>query len=95
MVFILEEFMIVNAVRIESMPVPSPLLFPSLPPIFRSYQMARQEEVGDAFPNCIFMTTVSTYQLAFVDLRLHEQCVQIFKRLLVALKLLGSRGLLG
>lgn len=57
--------------------------------------MAGQKKVGDALLNSILMPAVATNKLAFRNLCLEQQVVQILQSLLISLQLLGGRSLLG
>lgn len=48
-----------------------------------SYQVAWQQEVRDALPDVVLVATVAAHQLPFHHLRLHQQRVQVFERLVV------------
>lgn len=57
-------------------------------------EMARQQEVGNAFLDSVLVATVLANQLALLDLSLQEEMVQILQSLGILLKGLSGRRLL-
>lgn len=60
-----------------------------------SYQVARQQKVGNALPHTVLVAAVAAHQLALHNLRLDQDVVQLRQQLVVRGQGLVRRGLLG
>lgn len=59
------------------------------------YKVAGEQEVGYPLPDGVFVSTVPTSELSLNEVRLHEQPVEICRKLLIGLKGFRRGGLLG